>query len=263
MTDYLETTLDKFIFRVATDRDYSPRGHLVPGTSAADRIRVGLTDFLQQHSGDVAFATVKPAGTSVAAGDELRRPGDHQGERRACRRRSRGTIVEVNAALELHPELVNQDPYGEGWLAVIEAPDWDAERGRPARPGGLPRGDAGAGRAGARPAMSDDERTGRHRAVQRHRQAVRLGEPRGRLRAVRRAPAGRDPTAWRSRSWCSGTPEARAPDRGRPRHHHRRLQAHVRREARRAERRHVRPTRWPVLDVYRATRTSSPKASPS
>jgi glycine cleavage system H protein len=40
-----------------------------------------------------------------------------------------GTIVEINPALELTPEVVNRDPYGEGWLAVIETASLEAERG--------------------------------------------------------------------------------------------------------------------------------------
>ena len=41
-----------------------------------------------------------------------------------------GTIVEVNQALELTPEVVNQDPYGEGWLAVIETASWETDRAK-------------------------------------------------------------------------------------------------------------------------------------
>jgi glycine cleavage system H protein len=41
-----------------------------------------------------------------------------------------GTVVEVNEALDLTPEIVNEDPYGEGWLAVIEAASWEADRAR-------------------------------------------------------------------------------------------------------------------------------------
>jgi glycine cleavage system H protein len=39
-----------------------------------------------------------------------------------------GTIVEVNPVLSNAPETFNQDPYGTGWLVVIEATNWDAER---------------------------------------------------------------------------------------------------------------------------------------
>ena len=41
-----------------------------------------------------------------------------------------GNIVEVNPAMEEAPEAINQDPYGEGWLAVIEPADWAADRSR-------------------------------------------------------------------------------------------------------------------------------------
>ena len=73
MPEYLETTVDKFIFRVATDRLYSTEGVWVLWVEPEGngRVRVGLTDYLQQLNGDVAFAHVKPVGTRLAAGDEF------------------------------------------------------------------------------------------------------------------------------------------------------------------------------------------------
>ena len=41
-----------------------------------------------------------------------------------------GEIVEVNADLDLSPEVINQDPYEKGWLAVIKAANWEADRAR-------------------------------------------------------------------------------------------------------------------------------------
>jgi glycine cleavage system H protein len=41
-----------------------------------------------------------------------------------------GKVVEVNPAMETAPEAINKDPYGEGWLAMIEAADWEADRAR-------------------------------------------------------------------------------------------------------------------------------------
>jgi glycine cleavage system H protein len=41
-----------------------------------------------------------------------------------------GEIVAVNQDLDLNPENINQDPYGHGWLAVIQATDWEAARAR-------------------------------------------------------------------------------------------------------------------------------------
>jgi Glycine cleavage system H protein (lipoate-binding) len=69
MPDFLEVTVDKFTFRVAADRYYTHEG--LWAQAEGGRVRVGLSDFLQQRSGDVAFAEVKPVNTPVAAGDEL------------------------------------------------------------------------------------------------------------------------------------------------------------------------------------------------
>jgi len=127
MPDYLETTVDKFIFRVATDRLYSPEG--VWALAEGDRIRVGMTDFLQQLNGDVAFAEVKGEGTAVAADDEVATIETIKANVEVPSPIG-GTVVEVNPAMELSPEAINQDPYGNGWLAVIEAADWLADRER-------------------------------------------------------------------------------------------------------------------------------------
>jgi glycine cleavage system H protein len=129
MSEFLETTVDKFIFRAATDRLYSRDGlwafWLEPRT--ANRVRVGLTDYLQQHSGDVTFVTLKPVGTTLDVGDDL---VDFETIKVTLALPSpvSGTIVAVNDALELSPELVNQSPYDQGWLAEIEASDWEAGR---------------------------------------------------------------------------------------------------------------------------------------
>ena len=125
MPDYLETTVDKFIFKVATDRLYSAEG--VWALAEGDRIRIGMTDFLQQLSGDVAFAEVKPEGTTLATGDEVASIETIK-VNVSVTSPVGGTVAEVNPAMELSPEVINQDPYGEGWLAVIEARDWPTDR---------------------------------------------------------------------------------------------------------------------------------------
>ncbi len=125
MPGYLETTVDKFIFRVAVDRLYSPEG--VWALADGDRIRIGMTDFLQQLNGDVAFAEVKPEGTAVAAGDEVAAIETIKANV-SVTSPADGTVAEVNPAMELSPEAINQDPYGEGWLVVIDAADWLADR---------------------------------------------------------------------------------------------------------------------------------------
>ena len=115
--DYLEARIDKFILRVARDRAYTAEGVWArPETDGT--MRLGVSDYLQQSSGDVTFATVRPAGTQLAAGDpfvsfETIKIVTELGSPVA------GTIVEVNPEMVLAPERINQDPYGAGWLARI------------------------------------------------------------------------------------------------------------------------------------------------
>ncbi|GAB4410068.1 MAG: glycine cleavage system protein GcvH [Anaerolineae bacterium] len=125
MPDYLETTVDKFIFKVATDRHYTAEG--LWALAEGNRVRIGMTDFLQQRSGDIAFAEVQPAGTILKVGDEVAVIETIKVNVSLASPVS-GTIVAVNPALELSPEVINQDPYGEGWLVIVEADNWPAER---------------------------------------------------------------------------------------------------------------------------------------
>jgi glycine cleavage system H protein len=83
---------------------------------------------LQQRSGDVAFAEIKPVGTSVQAGDEMAvietiKVNISLGSP------VNGTVAEVNPEMETAPEAINQDPYGAGWLAVLTAENWGADQG--------------------------------------------------------------------------------------------------------------------------------------
>jgi len=127
MSDFLETTLDKFTFKVATDRLYSTEGVWVKEEKG--RIRIGLSDFVQQRSGDVAFADVKPVGTILAAGDDMANIETIKVNiTYTCP--VGGRIVEVNPAIGDAPESINQDPYRAGWLAVMEIADWEVQHAR-------------------------------------------------------------------------------------------------------------------------------------
>ena len=127
MTEFLETTVDKFIFRVATDRFYNDEG--VWAKEEIGRVRIGLSDFVQQRSGDVAFAEIKPVGTSLAFGDEAAVIETIK-VNIAFTSPVTGKVVEVNSAMAEAPEAINQDPLGEGWLAVIEPVNWATDRTR-------------------------------------------------------------------------------------------------------------------------------------
>ena len=83
---------------------------------------VGITDFAQGELGDIVFVELEPEGTTLDAGDIY-------GTVEAVKTVSElfmpvsGTIVEVNTSLENAPEHVNDDPYGDGWMVVIELED--------------------------------------------------------------------------------------------------------------------------------------------
>jgi len=128
MTDVLEFTLDKFKFEVPTDRYYSEEGLWVL-PEGDDRVRIGLSDFVQQRSGDVAFAQITAEGATVGLDDEVAVIETIKVDV-YFNAPVAGEIVAVNPEMDVAPEAINQDPYGEGWLAVIEAEDWEADRGR-------------------------------------------------------------------------------------------------------------------------------------
>jgi len=127
MPQFLEITIDKFIFRVAADRLYTAEG--LWALAEGEQVRVGLSDFSQQRGGDVAFAEVRPVGTRLAAGEELATLETIK-VNTVFASPLAGTVAEVNPAMTGAPETINQDPYGAGWLAVLSPADWVADQGR-------------------------------------------------------------------------------------------------------------------------------------
>jgi glycine cleavage system H protein len=89
---------------------------------AGDRIRIGITDYAQDALGDVVFVQVPTVGTTVTIGDSFSEVESTKSVSDIYAPIS-GTLVEVNDALGESPQLVNEDPYGEGWLCVIQASD--------------------------------------------------------------------------------------------------------------------------------------------
>ena len=85
-----------------------------------DLVRVGITDFAQEQLGDVVFVGLPDAGTEVEAGKPL---GEVESTKSVSDVYSpvTGKVVEKNEAVEAEPEKVNDDPYGAGWLVVVEA----------------------------------------------------------------------------------------------------------------------------------------------
>ncbi|HTM93891.1 MAG TPA: glycine cleavage system protein GcvH [Flavisolibacter sp.] len=84
-----------------------------------DEAIIGITDFAQHELGDIVYVEIETVGQQLKAGDvfgtveavktvsDLYLPVD-------------GTVTEVNPNLNSNPELVNNDPYGEGWMAKVK-----------------------------------------------------------------------------------------------------------------------------------------------
>lgn len=93
-----------------------------------DVVRVGITEYAQDQLGDVVFVDLPEVGKAVTAGEPF-------GEVESTKSVSElfapvdGEVVAVNDAVSDSPELINSDPYGEGWLVEIRVSDADAVAG--------------------------------------------------------------------------------------------------------------------------------------
>ena len=98
-----------------------------PG-GAEDTVRVGITDYAQNALGDIVFVTLPEVGQEVAGGEPC-------GELESTKSVSdlyaplTGVVTARNDALDATPELVNSDPYGDGWLLEIRPADAGAVDG--------------------------------------------------------------------------------------------------------------------------------------
>jgi glycine cleavage system H protein len=86
------------------------------------KVRVGITDFAQDALGDVVFVELPAVGAAVDQGGPL---GEIESTKSVSQIYSpvAGTVAGVNPALSDEPERVNTDPYGEGWLCILDPSD--------------------------------------------------------------------------------------------------------------------------------------------
>jgi len=88
----------------------------------ATGVRIGITDYAQDALGDIVFVQLPAVGATVQASEGL-------GEVESTKSVSdlyapvSGEVVEVNAELADRPQLLNEDPYGEGWICVVRPSD--------------------------------------------------------------------------------------------------------------------------------------------
>jgi glycine cleavage system H protein len=104
------------------DLKYTAEHEWVRGPDAEGTVRVGITDYAQSQLGDIVFVSLPDEGAGVSAGSSV-------GEVESTKSVSdlyapiTGTVVARNEALDANPDLVNTDPYGEGWMFEVEPAD--------------------------------------------------------------------------------------------------------------------------------------------
>lgn len=90
-----------------------------------DKIRVGITDHAQAELTDVVFVELPKVGatyearSTIAVVESVKAASDIYAP-------AKGTVVEANKALEANPALINTDPYGEGWIYVLQIENDDS-----------------------------------------------------------------------------------------------------------------------------------------
>ena len=119
----LQITIDKFTFRVQDGRLYTEEGVWVSERGEDGVVRLGLSDFRQQSSGDVAFVELPAVGQVVKAGEPFAEVETIKVDL-AIAVPFDVVVAAVNEALSETPELINQDPYGAGWLAEVKPATW-------------------------------------------------------------------------------------------------------------------------------------------
>lgn len=125
MGEFLEASHDKFVFKVKvgylyTTDDFWAR---VDGNVAL----VGVSDFLQKVRGDVAFLETAEAGAQVKQGLALGKIETIKATFDILSPVS-GKVIEVNSELEASSFLINEDPYGAGWIYKIELDAFESDK---------------------------------------------------------------------------------------------------------------------------------------
>ncbi|MFC7128544.1 glycine cleavage system protein GcvH [Haloferax chudinovii] len=108
------------MFEIPDDRKYLESHEWA--TTEGDAARIGISDFAQDELGDVVFVELPAEGDELAAGEEF-------GVVESIKAVSdlyapiSGTVTAVNEELFDAPELLNDDPYGDGWMLEVEPAD--------------------------------------------------------------------------------------------------------------------------------------------
>jgi glycine cleavage system H protein len=118
MSTCLQLSMRSVVSEIPADLYYTTEHEWVQRTGD-DTVRVGITDYAQSALGDVVFVQLPDVGAEVTAGESF-------GEVESTKSVSdlyapvSAKVVAVNGDLEANPQLVNSDPYGEGWLVDLQ-----------------------------------------------------------------------------------------------------------------------------------------------
>ncbi len=105
---------------------YTKEHEWVANTDTASQVRIGITDFAQSALGDIVYIQLPNVGDVLMAGKVC-------GEVESTKSVSElyapvsGKVLAVNAALTANPEILNSDPYGQGWIAEVEVSGGEEE----------------------------------------------------------------------------------------------------------------------------------------
>lgn len=107
---------------VPEDLRYSEDHEWVSFDEESGVATIGITDYAQGELGDVVYLELPGAGTAVSKGDSA---GTIEAVKAVADLYAplSGEVVEANSSLEDHPEAVNKDPYGDGWMIRVKASD--------------------------------------------------------------------------------------------------------------------------------------------
>lgn len=123
--EFYQESVDKFIFKVKKGLLYSENDAWV--RTQGDRSLIGITDFLQRRGGDVVFVELPQKGKTVRRGEEISSLETIKAIV-AVASPLDGVIADVNSTLNDKPELINEDPYSDGWLAIVSPSNFEEDR---------------------------------------------------------------------------------------------------------------------------------------
>ena len=124
-SEFRQVTVGKFVFLVKVGTLYTDEGLWLAPQASAGTVRLGLSDYRQQSSGDAAFVELPAVGQVLRSGDDLANVETVKVDLTVSAPFA-AEVIAVNEMLVDAPELINQDPYDAGWLVELKPDAWPA-----------------------------------------------------------------------------------------------------------------------------------------